>query len=127
MPRSASHEVIRLSPDQIFEMDPGIRFVALTTEFGQPIFSRMREGLQSISPEEADEAHLEMAPHLMTSIPQKMEPWYGRVRGVVIYHDRLIDLVMQLKDKFLVLAFEPHTSADTIRKCADEINSQWGE
>ncbi len=127
MPRTTQDELIRIDPEEVFKMNPAIRWVGLTSEFGAPIFTKMREGVISLTPEELDRTQLAHTPYLMMSIPQELEPWYGKVKGVVTYHDKLANLFVQLRDRtFLVLAFEGSTPSDTIRSVNNAILSKWG-
>jgi hypothetical protein len=49
-----------MTPDEVFAIHPGIRWAGLATAKGQVIFSEMRPGVKSLTPEEDDRVLLEL-------------------------------------------------------------------
>jgi hypothetical protein len=85
----------------------------------------MREGVESISPDELDDEFLSLGSHVIGDLCQRYEPWYGEFRGIVIYHEKISVLMMRLGGSFLVIAFDRDASADVIRGIADEVYDTW--
>jgi hypothetical protein len=125
MTTTPPNSLLQITPEEIFKMHPRIRMVELASEFGQPIFQKMRDGLQSISPDELDDEFLRIGPHVITGFCRKYEPWYGSLSGLVVYHDKITILIAQLSDNFLVVSFDPDTPAQAIKEIASEIHSKW--
>jgi hypothetical protein len=111
----------------IFDIHPQIRCVELASSFGEPIFQQMRNGVRSLSPDEMDDEFLEIGPHVITDFCKKYEPWYGALNGIVLYHEKINILIVQIAKQFLVISFEKDTLPETIRGVANEIQSRWGK
>ncbi len=126
MTLSTSKGVSEITPEVLFSMHPKIRCVELASEFGDPIFQRMRDGARSISPDELDDQFLAIGPHVITDFLKKYEPWYGSLTGIVVYHEKISILIVRAGHGFLVISFEPDTAAETVKEVADEIYSRWG-
>ncbi len=119
-------DITEITPEALFRMHPKIRCVELASEFGEPIFQRMRDGARSISPDELDDQFLAIGPQVITDFCKKYEPWYGPLNGIVVYHEKISILIVRVVSKFLVISFEPDTSAETIKEVSDDIRSKWG-
>ena len=57
--------------DEIFLIHPKIRWAGLTTNKGQIIFSKMRPGVESYTPEEDDRFLMEFGALIMNGITQR--------------------------------------------------------
>lgn len=119
-------DITEITPEALFGMHPKIRCVELASEFGEPIFQRMRDGARSISPDELDDQFLAIGPQVITDFCKKYEPWYGPLNGIVVYHEKISILIVRVVSRFLVISFEPDTSAETIKEVSDDIRSKWG-
>lgn len=126
MTLSTSKEISEITPEAVLAMHAKIRCVELASEFGEPIFQKMRTGTQSISPDELDDQFLAIGPHVITDFCKKYEPWYGPLNGVVVYHEKVSILIVRAVSRFLVISFDPDTSAGTIREVSDEVRLKWG-
>jgi len=49
-----------LRPEDVFSVNPNIRWAGMATKKGQVIFSQMRPGIQTLTPEEDDRLLLEL-------------------------------------------------------------------
>jgi hypothetical protein len=127
MTNSKFEGTLDITPALIFSIHPRIRCVEYASEFGEPIFQKMREGTPSISPDELDDEFLTLAPRVITDFCKKYEPWYGSLTGLVVYHDNLSILIVEVMGGFLVVSFDRDTSPETIKRAGDEIYSKWGK
>jgi hypothetical protein len=120
---SVSH-ALRIDAELIFQMHPKIRCVTMATEFGEPVFLKMREGTVSLLPEEMKPSELETTPQLITRIFEKYEPWFGSMESLVVYYERIVLLVIKFSKSVLILTFEQDTPPETIKEIANAIKSQ---
>lgn len=96
--------------DQIFELDEGIRFVAIYHE-QYMLAGGMRKGTTSYDPE--DEAHdIDVQLSKIGEIARSWQRWFGSLRALVLSYER-INLVFQPlgEGRFLVLSTEPSTDS----------------
>ena len=94
--------------DKVFEVDDGIRFVAVYQE-QYMLAGGMRKGTASYDPE--DEAHeIDMQLSRIGEIARSWQRWFGTLRALILSYERL-NLVFQPlgEGRFLVLSTEPST------------------
>jgi hypothetical protein len=127
MPNRTSQETLDITPSMIFAIHPRIRCVEYATEFGDPIFQTMREGTRSISPDDLDDEFLTLAPRVITDFCKRYEPWYGSLTGLVVYHDNISILVVEVRQGVLVVSFDRNTSPEAIKQVGDRIILKWGK
>jgi len=97
-----------LSPEEIFQLHPKLRWTAFSTDAGKIVFSQMRSGLVSYTDERQDMAFMEFGPQLLTGIAERLslEGGAGNIQSLIINMEK--DSVLLTKARGGYLA----TSAD---------------
>src|SRR4030067_3299630 len=103
-----------LKPDDGFEINPGIRGAGLATNRGKIIFSKMRSGVKSITPETDDLLLLELRAQYIMEMTQQWAEWAGPVDYVAICYDKFTELTVIRKDTHLVLTAERNVAAQEL-------------
>jgi len=110
-----------LKPEDVFAINPGIRWAGLATNRGKIIFSKMRSGVKSITPETDDLLLLELRAQYIMEMTQQVAQWAGPVDYVAICYDKFTELTVIRKDTYLVLTVERNVAAQELPKIADSI------
>ena len=92
-----------LTPEQIFSLHPKIRWAGLATDKGEVVFAQMRPGIQSHSPEDADESFMQLGPLLLTGVCERLAPWAGSLETVASVYEKVVLLVTKLERRYLAL------------------------
>jgi hypothetical protein len=110
-----------ITPEDIFKIHSKIRWVGLTSERGDVVFAKQRDGLKRLSPEEAEYSFMQMGPLLVTSICERMSPWTGAVGSIVVNYEKVTSLIMRVKDGYLALTVDKEQTPQTILEIAKSI------
>jgi hypothetical protein len=100
-----------LAPDHVFQLHPMIRWAALSTTSGSVVFSQMREGVESYTPNSEDKAFMELGPVLMSGVAERLTPEgkAGKLECVIACFERDYVLLARVKDGHLALSVDkPH-------------------
>jgi hypothetical protein len=52
--------ILKMNPEDVFVISPNVRWAELATSKGKILFSQMRRGVKSLTPEEDDRTMLEL-------------------------------------------------------------------
>jgi hypothetical protein len=85
-----------------------IRWAALSSESNQVIFSQMREGVESYTPNSDDRTFMEMGPLFMTSIAQRLTPEgrAGKLECVIVCFEKDCVLMTQVEEGYLAISVD---------------------
>ena len=75
-------------------------------ESGMVVFSQMRPGIESLTPDAEDRAFMEMGPLFMTSIAQRLTPEgkAGKLECVIVCFEKDCVLMAKVQDGFLAMS-----------------------
>jgi hypothetical protein len=95
-----------ISPEDVFQLHPKIRWTAFSTEAGRIVFSQMRPGVVSHTLDKDDRAFMEFGPQLLTGIAERLSPTggAGRVQSVIVNMEKDSVLLTQLRDGYLAIS-----------------------
>jgi len=110
-----------LKPEEVFATHPGIRWVGLATNRGKVIFSKMRDGVKSITPDSDDLLLLELRSQYITEMTQQVAHWAGPADYVAISYERFTELTIILKDEYVVLTVEKDVEAQEFPRIAGSV------
>jgi len=95
-----------LTAEEIFNLHPKIRWAGLATEQGEVIFTKMRLGVQSLSPESIDQSFMQLGPMLLTGVCERLAPWAGPLETVVSTYEKVVLVVRKLDKRYLALTID---------------------
>ncbi len=95
-----------LTPEHIFSLHPKIRWAGLATDQGEVLFARMRPGIPSFSPEEADRSFMQLGPMLLSGVCERLAPWAGPLETVVSTYAKVVMIVTRFDRRFLALTID---------------------
>ena len=112
-----------MTPEDVFAINPNIRWVGLATSKGKVLFTQMRRGVKSLTPDEDDRAMLELRAQFLTEMTGHVTLWAGAVNYIAICYEKFIELIVILKDKYVALTLEKDTPAAAFKEIADNIQA----
>ena len=97
-----------MSPEDVFQLHPKLRWAAFSTESGKIAFSQMRAGLVSYTDEREDRAFMEFGPQLLTGIAERLSPTggAGKIQSLIVNMEKDSVLLTKIRGGYLA------TSAD---------------
>jgi hypothetical protein len=112
-----------LSAEEVFQLHSKIRWVGLTTDKGEVVFSKMRPGVESLTPDEDDKFLLQFGAIMMNGITQRSGPWLGRWEHVTIAYEKTTQLILKLGERYLALTIEKSVQPNEIEQIAKSIRA----
>lgn len=114
MGKSALRKSLEKVIEGIFDMDPGIRMVAVYQ--GQYIIAGgMRKGVESYDPDDAYGIDMQLSK--MGEIAQGWEKWFGQLEALTLKYEKLnLTFHPLAKGRFLVMSSEPEVNSFTTMK-----------
>ena len=107
-----------LVAEDIFRIHPQIRWVGLASERGEVIFSKMRPGVESYSPETDDRYLLEAGGLILSGVAQRSSQWLGKCGFVLVAYDKATQLVVQIEGGYLALTIDKSVPPDQVVRIA---------
>lgn len=97
-----------MTPDEVFRLHPKIRWTALARESGMVIFSEMRPGIESYTPNTEDRAFMETGPFFMTGIAERLTPESraGKLDCIIACFEKDCVLMAKVQDGYLALSVD---------------------
>lgn len=125
VPRKTDGELClnRLKPQDIFRLHPGIRWAGLTSEKGEVIFSQMRPGVDSLTPDEDDQFLLQFGALVMNGVCERSGAWLGECEYVNVTYEKLIQLIMKLGTNYLIITVEKNTPSEELLKITKSVQA----
>jgi hypothetical protein len=114
--------MVDITPEHIFALNPKIRWAGLATDQGEDLFTLMRPGLESLSPEETDRSFMQLGPVLLSGVCERLAPWAGPLEVVVSRYKKVTMIVRKLDKLFLAMTI----NSDDIDNMGEIIESLQG-
>ncbi len=112
-----------LKPDDVFAVNPNIRWAGLATTKGEVIFCQMRRGVKSLTPEDDDRLLLELRAQYITETSERVSRWAGTVEYIAISYEKFVELIIILEDKYMVVTLEKNVPAQAFPEIAKSIQN----
>ena len=93
--------------ESIFKLDNRIRYIAILNPSYDLLESKMREGVSSLTPPQADRDFMKMAAPLMINSAKKLRPFCGELRRLTVRYDKAFLAIYRTALHLLVLSFDP--------------------
>jgi len=114
-----------LGPNDVFALDSSIRWVGLATKRGQVIFVQMRPGVRSLTPDTDDRLLLEVRAQYITDVCNQVDQWGGPTEYIAMAHEKFIELIIMLKEKYMVMTLEKNVSGENVANLAKRAQQLW--
>jgi len=98
---------IKDATESIFRLDKRIRYIAILNHHYDLLESRMRQGVSSITPSQADRDFMTLATPLMVGAAEKLQPFCGMIRRVTVRYDKVLLVFYRTAAHLVILSLEP--------------------
>ena len=98
---------IKEAIENIFKLDNRIRYIAVLSPSYELLESKMREGVSSLTPAQADRDFMKMAAPSMIDSAEKLRPFCGAMRRLTVRYDKAFLAIYRTALHLLVLSFDP--------------------
>ena len=93
--------------EQIFKLDERIRYVAILNLQYDLLESKMRQGVESLTPAQTDRNFMEVATPLMVDSAGRLKPFCGAIRRITVLYDKVLLTLYRTAIHLVVLSLEP--------------------
>jgi hypothetical protein len=107
---------IRDVTEQIFKLDDRIRYVAILNLQYDLLESKMRKGVESLTPERTDRDFMEVATPLMVDSAGKLKPFCGGMKRITVLYDKVLLTLYRTAIHLVVLSMEPDVDQALLNK-----------
>ncbi len=113
----------KLKPEDIFAVDPKIRFVGLANRNGQILFSKMREGIASYTPDSIDRTAVEDHGRYFIEKAEQEAEWSGMLEHIAVSYEKYVVLIIPLKQRYALITLEKDTPAESYASISKAIRA----
>ncbi len=107
--------------ENIFKLDERIRYVAILNHQYDLLESSMREGVASLTPAQTDRHFMTIAAPLMVDAAEKLKPFCGNIRRVIVRYDRVLLVFYRTAAHLVILSLEPDTDQTLLDKIGNSV------
>jgi len=95
--------------DRIFSLDKAIRYVGVVSPGPkyEPLESRMREGVSSLTPKETDDAFVETIPLFILGAAERLEKDLGSIQYSLIRYKSVTLAFFKTEEYIITMSVEP--------------------
>lgn len=104
-PRKSSTDYERMA-EQMFELDPNIRFVSVIDMNDMVIIAKIREGLTSISRQHVDDLITIFPPLIMRAV-ERLQPNFGHAAVITVRFDKILVALCRISDLLAIASYNP--------------------
>ncbi len=116
-----------ITPEEIFRLDPKIRWTAFSSDNGKVLFSQMRPGVESYTSNAEDKSFMELGPLFMTSLAERLTPLEkaGRVDSIIVNLSVDSVMLMKVENGYLALSADRADSVEAFVGIAPIIRDRY--
>lgn len=78
----------------------------MATEQGEVLFVKMRPGIPSLSPEDADRSFMQLGSMLLSGVCERLAPWVGPLETVVNTYANVAMIIAKFDKRFLAVTID---------------------
>jgi hypothetical protein len=102
-----------LKPEDIFAMLPAVRWAGLATRRGKVIFTQMREGVPSLTPNTNDLSTLEIRTQYIIEAAELESRWAGALDHIAFVFEKYVEIIIPLKNSYVAITVEKDVPAQS--------------
>jgi hypothetical protein len=127
IPRLQQRYMLGPTPEDIFAINPKVRWVGMATSKGKVIFNQMRPGIESVTPTEDDRLLLELRAQYITETSRQSSVWAGPVEYIAISYEKFLEVTITLIGKIVIVTLERNASLEDVRQIVERIRNMTPE
>jgi hypothetical protein len=103
----------KLKPEDVFAVHPGIRFAGLANRNGQILFSKMRQGVVSYTPDSVERTGLKNHGRYFIEAAEEEVKWSGKLEQIAVSYEKYVVLYVPLKQGYVLISLEKDVPAES--------------
>jgi hypothetical protein len=107
--------------EEAFKRDSKIRFVGVVDNEFHILFSKMREGVVSVTTEEEEHNFIQLMPPILVDGAEKMQHVLGRVESITIRYEKVLLVFFRIGAVVVVLSYNPDITTPFVSAVSDLI------
>jgi hypothetical protein len=109
--------------EEAFKKDSRIRYVGIIDNGFHILYSKMREGIQSITTEEQERNFVQLMPPIIVDAVKKLQPLLGKLDNVTVRYEKVLLVFFPFGNLTVVLSFNPDVSTPFISSLSDSMRT----
>ena len=105
-----THDMTGVGPEEIFAIDPHIRWAGFASNKGQVVFAQMRPAVKRLTPEADDKLLVELRALYITEMCGLVNRCSGPTDGVAVTPKKFTELIVMLENDYAVVTLEQSVS-----------------
>ena len=108
---------------EAFRKEPKLRYVGIVDDGYHIIFSEMREGVSSLTPDEQDRNFVQLMPPIIVDAVEKLQPLLGKLDTVTVRYEKSLLGFFRMQGLILIFSFDPDVTTPFISALSDKMNT----
>ncbi|MGP8069176.1 MAG: hypothetical protein ACLP5V_04750 [Candidatus Bathyarchaeia archaeon] len=105
--------------EEAFKKDSRIRYVGIVDNEFHIVLTKMREGVQSITPEDQERSFVQIMPPIIMDAVEKLHPLLGKLDNVTIRYEKVLLAFFHIQNFTVVFTFNPDVSTPFISSLSE--------
>ena len=107
--------------EEAFGKDKRIRYVGVVDSEFHVLFSKMREGVQSLTTEEQERNFVQLMPSIIVDTVEKTQRLLGKFDTVTVRYEKVLLGFLRMKNPVVTLSFDPNVTTPTINSLSESM------
>jgi len=109
--------------EEAFKRDSRIRYVGIIDEGFHILYSKMREGIQSITTEEQERNFVQLMPPIIVDAVEKLQALFGKIDNVTVRYEKILLVFFRVSNLTVVLSFNPDVSTPFMSSLSESMRT----
>jgi len=109
--------------EEAFKRDSRIRYVGVIDEGFHILYSKMREGIQSITTEEQERNFVQLMPPIIVDAVEKLQALFGKIDNVTVRYEKILLVFFRVSNLTVVLSFNPDVSTPFMSSLSESMRT----
>jgi hypothetical protein len=106
---------------EAFRREGKLRYVGIVDNQFHILLSKMREGVQSVSPAEDDRNFIQVMPPILVDAAEKLQGILGALESVTIRYEKVLLVFFRVKKLIVILSYDPKVTTPFVSAVSDLI------
>lgn len=107
--------------EEAFRRDNRIRYVGIVDNEHHVLFSKMREGIESVFTSEDRHNYVQVMPLIVVDAAEKLQRVLGNLESVTVRYEKLLFAFFRVKKVIVLLSYDPDVTTPFISASSDLI------
>jgi len=107
--------------EEAFRMEPKARYVGVVDGQFHILISEMREGVQSVTPDDEDRNFVQIMPPIIVEAVEKLQPLLGKLDNVTVRFEKVLLVFFRLEGLVVILSFDPRVSTPFVSSLSESL------